>query len=193
MIYIDNPVKVTPERLDFDIHGINSSIANALRRSMISDVHTMAIENVSIIENNGPFTDEVIAHRIGLIPIRVTDKSIKEARFTLDVSFDPEKEDENNIQTVYSKSLKTEDPVSLVYDDIILTKISNNHKLKLEAIALWGSGYVHSKWSPCCGTSFKRNDDGSYRFRIETSGSLTPEETFKEALKLLQEKLNYYL
>ncbi|KAI8060096.1 DNA-directed RNA polymerase [Gongronella butleri] len=67
--------KVTINRLsdhsiEFDLIGIDASIANAFRRVMIAEVPTMAIENVYVMNNTSIIQDEVLAHRLGLIPIR---------------------------------------------------------------------------------------------------------------------------
>ncbi|RIA86427.1 DNA-directed RNA polymerase [Glomus cerebriforme] len=56
--------------MEFDIIGIDASIANALRRIMIAEVPTMAIEKVFIYDNTSIIQDEVLAHRLGLIPIK---------------------------------------------------------------------------------------------------------------------------
>jgi DNA-directed RNA polymerases I and III subunit RPAC1 len=63
-------VSETPDELVFDMIGIDAPIANALRRIFISEVSTMAIETVFIMKNTSIVQDEVLAHRIGLIPIR---------------------------------------------------------------------------------------------------------------------------
>jgi len=57
------------EELIFTLKGIDVAIANTLRRIMIAEVPTMAIENVIIYQNTSIIPDEVLAHRLGLIPI----------------------------------------------------------------------------------------------------------------------------
>lgn len=56
-------------RLDFTLHGTDVSLANALRRAMIAEVPTIAIELVTVLENTTALHDEYIAHRLGLIPL----------------------------------------------------------------------------------------------------------------------------
>eukprot|EP01052_Picozoa_sp_SAG31_P009429 SAG31_NODE_495_length_14864_cov_21.943109_5_plen_407_part_00 len=58
------------EQIVFDISGIDAPIANALRRIMIAELPTMAIETVNIYNNTSILQDEVLAHRLGLVPIR---------------------------------------------------------------------------------------------------------------------------
>lgn len=59
------------ETLVLDIVGIEAPLANALRRIMLSEVSTMAIEDVNLWQNTSVIPDEVLAHRLGLIPIDV--------------------------------------------------------------------------------------------------------------------------
>jgi len=56
--------------MEFDLVGVDASIANALRRILIAEVPTMAIENVYVFQNTSVIQDEVLAHRLGLIPIK---------------------------------------------------------------------------------------------------------------------------
>ena len=53
----------------FRLEGTNFSFANALRRSMINSVGSLAIDSVTFYENSSAMFDEYIAHRIGLVPI----------------------------------------------------------------------------------------------------------------------------
>lgn len=55
--------------IEFDLAGLDCSVANSLRRIIVSEVPTMALEHVFVINNTSIIPDEVLAHRIGLIPL----------------------------------------------------------------------------------------------------------------------------
>ena len=57
------------DRIVFDMVGIDAALANALRRILLAEVPTMAIERVLLFQNTSIIQDEVLAHRLGLIPI----------------------------------------------------------------------------------------------------------------------------
>ena len=63
-------MSMNSEEMIFDMIGVDPAIANALRRILIAEVPTMAIERVYIRENTSIIQDEVLAHRLGLIPIK---------------------------------------------------------------------------------------------------------------------------
>lgn len=54
----------------FSLIGIDASLANAFRRILISEIPTLAIEQVYIENNTSVIQDEVLAHRLGLIPFK---------------------------------------------------------------------------------------------------------------------------
>ena len=57
-----------------DLIHVDASISNALRRILISEIPTMAIEKVFIYNNTSVMHDEILAHRLGLIPIYANPK-----------------------------------------------------------------------------------------------------------------------
>ncbi|XP_078313478.1 DNA-directed RNA polymerases I and III subunit RPAC1-like [Crassostrea virginica] len=63
-------IKMNDDELEFDMVGIDAAIANAFRRILLAEVPTMAIEKVHIYNNTSIIQDEVLAHRLGLIPIK---------------------------------------------------------------------------------------------------------------------------
>ncbi|RWR76192.1 DNA-directed RNA polymerases I and III subunit RPAC1 isoform X1 [Cinnamomum micranthum f. kanehirae] len=62
-------VRLTEDEIEFDMIGIDASLANAFRRILIAELPTMAIEKVLIANNTSVVQDEVLAQRLGLIPI----------------------------------------------------------------------------------------------------------------------------
>lgn len=60
----------TDDEIIFDMVGIDAPLANALRRILLAEVPTMAIETVYIYENTSIIQDEILSHRLGLIPIK---------------------------------------------------------------------------------------------------------------------------
>ena len=63
--------RLSSERVEFDLIGVDASIANAIRRVMIAEVPTVAIENVYVFNNTSIIQDEVLSHRLGLVPMLV--------------------------------------------------------------------------------------------------------------------------
>ena len=57
------------KRLDVVIEGMDSSLANVLRRYCMARVPVLAIDSVTFYDNNSSLWDEYLAHRIGLLPV----------------------------------------------------------------------------------------------------------------------------
>ncbi len=62
----------------FSLIGVDTSIANAFRRILIAEIPTLAIENVFVSNNTSVIQDEVLAHRLGLIPFTGSKAGIRE-------------------------------------------------------------------------------------------------------------------
>jgi DNA-directed RNA polymerase I and III subunit RPAC1 len=68
---------LTEEEMTFDMVGIDAPLANAFRRILIAEVPTMAIEKVKLFQNTSILQDEILAHRLGLIPIQADPREFK--------------------------------------------------------------------------------------------------------------------
>ena len=68
--------------IKFELMNTDLTVANALRRIIIAEVPTMAIEHVQIFENTSPVHDEYLAHRCGLIPL--VSNSVDQFRYPQD-------------------------------------------------------------------------------------------------------------
>ena len=88
-------IKLTEDTIEFDLVGVDAAMANALRRIMLSEVPTVAIETVWFADNTSIIQDEVLAHRIGLIPLKVDPKKLTDV-------VDGEETDQDTIVLYYN-------------------------------------------------------------------------------------------
>ena len=58
---------LTDDYCEFTLKKTDASVANALRRVMLVDVPTLAIDMVDIEANSTPLNDEFLAHRLGML------------------------------------------------------------------------------------------------------------------------------
>jgi DNA-directed RNA polymerase I and III subunit RPAC1 len=64
------PISVSDSEMKIHIKGVDAPLINALRRTMLDDVPTIAIDKVLMFQNTSVVNDEVLVHRLGLIPIQ---------------------------------------------------------------------------------------------------------------------------
>lgn len=138
-------IRMNNVEMEFDLIGVHPAIANAFRRLMLSEVPSMAIEKVYIYNNTSIIQDEVLAHRLGLIPLRA------DARLFDYVQNDnPDEGNENNTLEfeLKAKCVRRKD----VKDSSNFDHIYKNHKIH--------SGQI--KWKPKGkqATLYKEDDVG---------------------------------
>ena len=193
----------------FILRGMPIPLANSLRRIMIAEVPTMAIEDVFMIENSSPMDDEVLTHRLGLIPLKTDldtyvlpeecdcQSELGCSKCSVLLTLDVEASD--SVRTVYSGELKSNDPkVIPVSDKIPIVKLAPGQRVQLEASARLGRGKTHAKWQPVSACAYKYLPDQStdrvvwvkdaVEFFVESTGALKPERIVVEAIKILRNK-----
>ena len=138
------------------------NMINAIRRTMLTDLPKLSIEDVTIYDNTSALFDEIVAHRVSLVPLpthpdilvpRISCACKGEGCPNCVVHYTLSKEGEC---TVYSGDLRPEDPMWSVIDkNIPLVKLLKNQRLILEAAAQLGTGKDHAKWQTVCGAGYK--------------------------------------
>ncbi|MBR9690598.1 DNA-directed RNA polymerase subunit D [Candidatus Woesearchaeota archaeon] len=143
------------KKMRFLIQKGSAAYTNTLRRIILDNVPTMAIEDVEFRKNSSVLYDEMISLRLGLIPLttdlkaynlpkKCTCKGAGCARCQLKLTLKTK-----GPKTVYSSDIKTKDPkVKPVYDKIPIVKLLEGQELQFEATATLGAGKEHAKWSP---------------------------------------------
>jgi len=104
------------QNVDFVLENVDLALANSLRRVMLAEVPTIAIDVVEVETNTSALADEFIAHRLGLIPLN--SKNIDDMRYTRDCDCEQYCEycsvtltlnarctDDSGILTIYARDL----------------------------------------------------------------------------------------
>lgn len=183
------------------LKGVDRVYANALRRFAISEVPCMAVDEVVILENSSVLYDEILAHRLGLIPLTTDLKgyvlpqdcdcktSLGCSKCRVLLVLDAVATDE--VKTIYSGDLISEDNlVKPKLSNIPIVKLAVNQKIKLEAYAKLGKGRDHAKWQPVTVSTLTDTDDPSkFHLTLESTGSLPANEILLEATNILNTKL----
>ncbi len=175
------------EKLVVELKNTSPSFANALRRIIISEVPVLAIEEVEVIENNSALQDELLANRLGLIPLKYPVDKVEK----LDgVTFSLKKEGPCIVRA--SDIISNNKEVSVLYPNIPIVTLFEKQEVDLKMVARVNKGKEHAKWQ---GGIVGYKSDESERniiLEIESCSAYTPKELLKKSLEILRNKANSF-
>jgi len=172
-------VELREDSMTFILSDTDTSMANALRRIMISEVPTMAIDLVEFENNTSVLNDEFIAHRLGLIPLTSTKMNkfnytrecsciercnLCSVEFQLSVTCTDDQTRDVTTQDLFSPdpdivpvdaAASSSSEVNRSDSGILIVKLRKGQELKLKAVAKKGVGKEHAKWSPVCVATYQ--------------------------------------
>ncbi|MFE3846082.1 DNA-directed RNA polymerase subunit D [Thermoplasmatota archaeon] len=157
-------IDLKPKKILIKINGIEPYLVNSIRRILISELPKLAIDDVVIYDNTSALFDEIISHRLGLIPIP-TDLSLLNFRDecvckgkgcpSCTVRYTLSKENEG---TVYSGDLQpAEESWAIKEDNIPIVELSKDQRLILEVEAILGLAKNHAKWQSVISPGYRFN------------------------------------
>lgn len=180
-------VKITdakPHSVDFELQSVDLSFANSLRRTILAEVPTMAIDLVEIEANTSVLADEFICHRLGLIPLN--SKNVDDVLYTRDCECEQYCEacsvtltlharcTGDEIMRVYARDLVVDpmranqwvgnpvitDPEGL---GTVICKLRKGQELRMKCIAKKGIAKEHAKWAPTSAVGFEYDPQNKLR------------------------------
>ncbi|MEM2069718.1 MAG: DNA-directed RNA polymerase subunit D [Nitrososphaerota archaeon] len=198
-----NIVEEDEKSIKVELEGLPLAVANTLRRFVINEVPTMAIEEILIIENTSAMPNEVLAHRLSLIPfISDIDRYVAPEECDCGSKLGCEKcvvryvvraEAVDEPVTVYSKDIIPEDPsitVKPVSPKIPIVKLAPNQRIEIELYVRVGKGRKHAKWQAAISSLYEKDGEPGKRILfIESIGSLPPRRILKEAVNIFKKKV----
>lgn len=178
-------LKKDSNKVVFKISKINPAIANSIRRYIIAYVPTIAIDEVEFKKNGSALFDEMLALRLGLVPLKTDLKSYKlwegkdeerpkSAQYELKLTLKAK-----GPATVFASDIKSSDPkVIPAFENIPIVKLLEDQEVEAAMTARLGQGKEHSKFTP-----------GLAIYRGVPSLSVTKDSNVKECLEKLSDVL----
>jgi DNA-directed RNA polymerase subunit D len=198
-------------KLTFVISGISIEMVNAVRRIISSEVPAFAIDEVIILKNDSPLYDEIIAHRLGLIPLKSNLEKYNLPQYCescggygcplCQVSLTCEiMNDTNKSLVIYSGDLKSNDPeIVPVNDKIPIVKIDKGSSIIFEAYAVLGRATQHVKWTAVSNCAYRfypviefNENEIKDNQEMELIVKMCPEKLYEISNKKLKLKEDYW-
>ncbi len=148
--------------IKFILKNASAALANSFRRTMKAHVPTLAVDYVDFYVNSSYLYDEIIAHRIGLLPIKT---DLEKYNFQHECSCGGEgcpncqvsfRLNVEGPKVVYSGDFISDDPdIHFVFKDIPVIELYEGQQLMIEAVARLGTGKEHAKFQPVSVCAYK--------------------------------------
>lgn len=166
MFHAKHPSKKTT----FEIHNLDLAIVNGIRRTILTDIPVVGMcgepydkSTIQILQNNGPLHNEFMIHRIGLIPLHLTEMetdAFQEDQYEIQCQVSHTGSGLRNVSTQDFKIFKNgqvmspEDhrrilPIhSITQSPILLTRLRNNETLSFKATLTKQTAALHASFAP---------------------------------------------
>jgi DNA-directed RNA polymerase subunit L len=146
-------------QLIMDIYGLDTSIINSFRRIVLSDVLCNAFDKIDIEKNTSIINNEILSHRLGLIPLTIDD--LDDVCVELDV-----KNTGYEKINITSSDLKVIQGELKIIPDILLVELKRGEEIKAKLYTSKKSGKIHAKYQPVSVCCFKIQEDVSINIDI---------------------------
>ncbi|KAJ3072300.1 45 kDa subunit of RNA polymerase II [Podochytrium sp. JEL0797] len=169
----------TARSLTFVLSNCDLAVANSLRRIMIAEVPTMAIDLVNIENNSSVLVDEMLSHRLGLLPLMSND--IQGLLYTRDcncteycencsviLNLNVRCESEEN-RDVTARDLVSSNPRVTPYfssdedTGVVIVRLRKGQEVRMQCVAKKGTAKEHAKWSPVAAIAFEYDPHNKLR------------------------------
>ncbi|MBA1342291.1 MAG: DNA-directed RNA polymerase subunit D [ANME-2 cluster archaeon] len=154
-------VELDDRKAKFVLSGVTHAFANSLRRGMLAEIPTLAIDYVNIYDNTSVLFDEQLALRLGLIPLATDldsyvlpsecgcdEEGCPLCQVSLTLSVEGPK-------VAYSTELVSADPSVMPAEAVPIIKLAEGQRISLEAVARLGTGHDHAKWQAGIACGYK--------------------------------------
>jgi len=154
---------------------ISVGLANAIRRTIITDIESWAADSVTFKKNSSCQTDEYIAHRIGLIPfVKIGNGDTMELNV--------------NGRTACASDMKGSN--FRVVKDTEIIEMIENQEIIATIFFKKKKGSVHARYKMCSGVGLQMLQNDMYKLVFEPLNEEDPNDVLVNAISCLNEKID---
>lgn len=185
------------DRYEFDIQNVDLSVINGIRRTILADIPILGFMgegadiSITIHKNSGPLHNEIMLHRIGMIPLHLSEENIENfvedsLEFTLtsknkDVALlnvtTKDLEGKLNGVKLTERELRNIFPANAVTKDyVLITRLRQGEELNFSAKVVKKTAKDHAAFSTVSLCAFNYNEDLSKT--TEMTNILEKERTY---------------
>jgi DNA-directed RNA polymerase subunit L len=156
------------DRHSFIIEGVDLAIVNSIRRILLSEIPVIGFygeeePTIEVIFNNGPLHNEFMIHRLGLIPICVSEKIIddyNDGDYIIELNVSNKSSETINITTdnftgTYKGKNLTKDELNQLFPPpnknikkpILITRLRSGEQFHAKATAIKRTGKLNASFS----------------------------------------------
>lgn len=163
IVQSDEPHK----RFSFEAHGVDLALINGVRRVILTDIPVVGFQgeetpSLTILANNGPLHNEFMLHRIGLIPIHMSEEeteTFEEENYTFELDVHNDSANMKNVTTreftvKNTKTGRENNPAvffpadTLTGDSVLITRLRPGEHLHVKGHAVKSTARTHACFSP---------------------------------------------
>jgi DNA-directed RNA polymerase subunit D len=189
-------IEMAERKAKFVLKNSSPAMANALRRTLLSDIPKMAIDKVEFhlgpimyedkeYESVTPLFDEIIAHRLGMVPVPTLDEFVPRDECSCEGEGCPSCDFMYSLNKIGPCTVLSGDlmplgnPEMKVKDEYIpIVELTDGQAVMIYAHAVMGTAKKHVKWQVANGVGYK------YMPHVE----IDPKHDKDEALVAIAEK-----
>jgi DNA-directed RNA polymerase subunit L len=161
------------DKHSFELHDIDVAVINGIRRTILTDIPMPGIigaedGTVKIIKNIGPLHNEIISHRIGLLPICLSEDDIEDYDDSIELELNVINEGNamKNVTTAdikakkHNKELTKKElekmfpPNPVTKSHILITRLRTNEQLHFKATVVKRTARFDAGFSPVSLSNF---------------------------------------
>lgn len=180
------------------------SVVNAVRRIVLSDVPTVALDDANVVINTSDHHDEFLVHRISLLPVCFGEQAIREwsgdDEWTVELS--ARCDDASTIRNVYARDLIVRrngllidaDPLFPLHpvtkSSPLLLRLRSGQEVSATFVPRLGTARARGvRWCPVSCCVHRKIDEDAYELEIESECGLSPQYLFDAAWDVLERRI----